>query len=669
MSYWIEKKDFGKCGHHQTYVIKCPGTYKLKENISFSPKCKKSPAILIETCDVVLDLNGKKLKQSKHSKKTQNTGVVVKSGHQNVTILGNYGAIKNFSQRGIYVEGGSEYITLGDETQLLVTGCGYGTPVASVDDQEGVSQCGIQLGDMEYLAAIGLGKYNGVLNHLTLKNVVVSENNIGCALGEGLNYTFQNCSFSKNLEARLTWDKIVNLGNFYKNKSVVTYGLYYFSNPEVTTGPNIGLNNAVFENCQFNNNISDGKDKNSEGSYCNGFIFANNFKNLKIKNCQFNQNEALLAENGVFNNTIGLIIGAGVGTVVEDSEFSDNKGGSQVIGCGFSGLAPKTEGSERSLSPSESTTVRRCVASRNNGSVKSALLDVVDVRGFSLKYPSGATLIECIAEDNKVLIDEKIKDNVTSFADGIYIFSDFNDLDTFTNNVEIRSCKLSRNRVTSTGAAGSTGPSKGSSSGVRVFDDLCENILIRDCFISDNKPDFDEPQAPESFITTGVDLFRDNLVKTGPSYVTVCNNVIQSNGQVGIDNTLDVTTIQGNKIINHDLSSVFLSESDCGTVTDNTFTSSSFAVIDDKTPSTSIVAGNKSYNTPCGYKVVYEGNVPTEVVSSTLPTFPSVPSVSLSNVELNSSSCGECVEQLTLKKLERLNKYKNNKKTLMLKRK
>jgi hypothetical protein len=685
MSYWIEKQDFD---NHKTYVIKCPGTYKLKENISFSPKCKKDSAIVIESCDVVLDLNGKQLKQSKHSRKTQNTGIVVKSGHKNVTILGNYGMIKNFSQRGIYVEGGNDYVTIGNDAQLFVTNCGYGTPVSAVDNGEGVSQCGVQLGDMEYSAAIGLGKFNGILNHLSVKNLVVSENNIGCALGEGFNYSFQNCSFSKNLETRLLWDKIATLGGFYNAKSVVTYGLYYLSNPAVAPGP--GLNNVVFENSKFNNNTADGRKQLSDGSYTNGFIFANNFKNLKIKNCQFNQNETFLVGNGD-NITRGLVIGAGVGTVVEDSEFSDNKGGNQVMGCGFSGLAPQTSGTKRTLAPSESTTVRRCVASRNSCVVNSVKpvnpgqpLPVIDVRGFSLKFPSGARLIECVAEDNKVTIDDKIKDNAFCFADGIYIFSDSTIIPegrlTFTNNVEIRTCKLSRNRVTSTpvGSTGSFGPKYGSSSGVRVADNLCENILIKDCFISDNQPDADESKASPDFITTGIDLYRDNVQSPDPykpSYVTICDNVIQSNGQVGIDNTLSASTIQGNKIIKHELSSVLLGSqefiTDCCIVTDNTFSLSQTAVFDYKNPSTNIVANNKSYNTPCGYSVFYSGDIPAELVTADLPNFPTV-SGPLSNIQLNSgdSKCGSCpVEQLVAKNLKRLIQYKINKKSLMVKRK
>ncbi len=663
MSYHISKDDFGCSKEHCTYKIKCPGVYKLKENISFNPKKNKVPAILICSDNVILDLNGKILKQSSHNDKTQITGIIVKTGHKNVTILGSYGVIKNFSQRGIYVEGSNDYITIGDDTQLTVTGCGYGTKLkAFVENDEGVCQCGVQLGEQEWLASVpfqgfnntkNVQFFNGVLNHLVVKNLISSGNNIGCILGEGTNYSFFGCSMSQNKENRLIWEKIATLGNFYKEKSVVSYGLNYFSNPKVTPEPNVGVNNAVFENCKFNNNLGEGNDKNqSEGSYSSGLIFSNNFKNLKIKNCQFNQNNSILSPKGTLNKTQGLVIGSGVGTVIEDSEFSDNQGGSDVVGCEINGQAPPLEaGKAFSVDSSESTTLRRCVASRNLAATAvDTPLDKVNVTGFRLQYPSGATLIECISEDNKILLEQSNRD-LPSFSTGILLVSDQNDRDTFTNNVEIRSCKLSRNRVTTVGEAGVTGPSQGSSSGIRVLDDLCENIVIRDCLISDNRPDFDEPQPTGDFLTTGLDIFNEKA-KTGPSFVTICDNIIQSNGQVGVDSNLDITTIQGNKIINHQ-TGVILTGGNCGTVIENTILLSETAVEDasNPNPSTNLVAGNKSYNTPCGYKVFYgpSDTLPTEVVSSNLPDFPALPTVSLANIEINNSVCLECPQYNKLK--------------------
>ena len=692
---WICQSDFGGSKDQCTYKIKCPGTYKLKENISFRSKKNKVAAILIDCDNVVLDLNSKVLKQSSKSDKTQISGVVIATGHRNVTILGNYGTIKNFSKSGIYVEGGNDYVTLGDDTQLTISGCGYGTKKSFVDVvsgvEEGVTQCGLQLGDQEYSAAIpyptfndtnNVSRFNGVLNHVTLKNLTISGNNTGCYLGEGTDYTFTNCSFSQNPDSRLLWEKVANLGGFYEKISVVSHGLIYLSNPIFTPAPNVGLNNLSVINCKFNGNVSDGSVKNASGSYCNGFLFTNNFKNLKIMGSEFNQNESKLGVDGVFSKVIGLVVGAGIGTVVENSQFSDNKAGSEVVGCSMSGLSANLSGTsvtDRTVSPSESVTIRNCVAARNLAQTNVTDLQSVDVRGFSLKYPSGATLIECVSEDNKALLSEDNKDTVAGFADGIFIFSDPADQDTFTNNVEIRGCKISRNRVTlPTGSTGA-GVAQGTSSGIRVFDDLCENILIRDCFISDNRPDKDEPAAPDTFITTGIDLFNEGE-QTGESFVTISNNVISNNGAVGIDNNLVLTTIEKNTIKSHSFTSILSGAAgelnNCGTFIDNTLLRSDFAVVDLEVPSTTLVAGNKSYNTPCGYQVSYAGGVPVEVTASLLPAFPAVPTVAWSNVQIDNPACGGCPEAAAQKlqkakssTSKQMTSYRDSKKAVMSKRK
>lgn len=668
MIYWIEKRDFGCYKEHCTYKIKCSGVYKLKENISFNPKKNKVPAILIDSDNVVLDLNSKVLKQSSHNDKTQITGILVKTGHKNVTIIGNYGVIKNFSQRGIYVEGGNDYVTIGDESLLTIRGCGYGTPVAFVDTykgvQEGITQGGLQLGDQEFIQAIGAGEFKGFVNQVTVRNVVSSENNVGCLLGEGSNYSFSNCSFSSNREVRLMWDKISVLGGFYKGNSVVCYGLVYFSNPDVTPPPNFGVNNIVFENCNFNSNVADASVENALSAYCHGKIMAVNFKNLKVINCQYNSNQTILGDAGENNETIGLVLGAGAGTVIQNSEFSQNEGGSLCIGFSLSGLMATTLETKNAF-PGESVTIKNCVSSGNVGKTGVSNITTVDVRGLSVKYPSGVNINDCVCEDNRVLLTDDNKENVAGFCDGLFIFSDRQFPETFTNNVMVKNSKFSRNRVVNAGP-------NGTSSGIRVFDDLCENILISDCFISNNLPDFDEPAPEVGFLTTGIDLFNEGE-KTGPSYVSVLNNAISSNGQVGIDNNLDITTIQGNKFTNHNIN-VLLSTCDCGMVIENSFLFSQYAVIDQQDPSTNLVANNKSYSTACGYEVYYGvgQTFPTEVVSASLPDFPALPSVSGANIQFLNSNCTECTQSsgrsIKQSKTVDIKKYKQLKKELLSKR-
>lgn len=653
---YITKKDFRECGYDVTYRITSSGNYELAENIKFHPIYNKISAISIEAKNVTLDLCGHFLRNV--SNLSQITGIVVKSGHENVTILGTYGSVENFTKSGIYVEGDNKLVTIGDDTRLSITGCGRGTPVAYVDGGEGVVQCGLQLGDQKYLSLIGVGSFNGPLSDITIRNVIAVGNNTGCYLGEGKNYEFSNCSFSQNSDNRLVWETIVTLGGFYRERSVVAYGLAYFSNPLVTAQDpdQVGINNIVINGCKFNENLADASnpDLAAQGSYCNAFLLTSSFTNLKVKSSQFNKNKSLVeGDSKIDNVTLGLVIGAGVGTVVEDSEFSDNVGGSEVVGCSFSGLAPPViAGQQRTRTPSESTTVRRCVAARNVGRTSvSSPLDRVDVRGFSLKYPSGATMIECVSEDNQVQLDDGNKDLVSGFCDGIFIFGD-RDPDfpnIITNNVEIKSCKISRNRVVNGGTAG------GLSNGIAIVDDLCENVVIRDCVITRNSRDLDEPGSLD-VLSSGIDAFQRVGIPEFFSYVTVCNNLIQSNGiildnqpnGVGVDNSLLGTNVEDNKISDQLWGISTLGE--CGTIVNNRITRCQYAVRDFNGVSTTLVSGNQAYATPCGFDVNYAGPTPTLVEESTLPDFPLKSDRAWANIQINNNSCEVCLPTATSKK-------------------
>lgn len=667
---YITQQDFQKDRKYSsTYRITKSGHYILSENIKFSPKENKISAILVDdACDVILDLNGKVLKQSHHCRKSQIDGIVVNTGSRNITILGNYAVIKNFSRRGIYVKGGTENIIIGNETQLTVTGCGYGTERALVDvvngNEEGAPQAGLQLGDMEFLAALEIGNFNGLVRNLTVSNVLSTKNNFGCALGEGSNYQFTNCSFSENLETRLMWEKVSNLGGFYQPQSVVCYGLVYFSNPDLTPSPNFGIQNVKFEGCRFNQNMADASETSAEGSYCDAFIMAVNFKGLKVRNCQFNSNSTKIGTSGRLNQTRGLVLGAGAGTVIEDSEFSQNVGGSIVNGFNLSGLIATTSQQQPNNFPAESVTLRNCVAA-GNLAINSTTLSSVEVIGFSIRYPSGVTLIDCVAEDNRTVLTTENQNTTAGFADGIFIFSDQAFGKTFSNNIELRGCKLSRNRVVN--------GISGTSSGVRIYDDLCENIVVRNCVISDNKPDGDENAnpPPPSFYNTGVDLFNE-FPPTGPTYANILDNVIQSNGYNGVDTNLTLSNIQGNNISFHTNGVTIQPNSNpnnppCGSVLDNTFISNGYAVYDFNEPSTTLVAGNKGYNNPCGYYVVYDGGVPTEVALSVLPNFPAQPTLAWSNIEIDNRSCSLCAEPKKVTKSE-VDDHFEGKKALLKKR-
>jgi hypothetical protein len=682
MSFVIEKANFvherKRC--HKTYVIRCPGTYTLKENISFRSNGTDIAAILIDSSDVILNLNGKVLRQSSRDKNPRFNGIIVKTGHHNVTILGSYGSIQNFSQRGIYVEGGNDYITIGDETLLTVTGCGYGTPISLFDGNRGLLQAGVQLGDMEFFAfpAFKLEDFHGVLNHLKVTNLVSSKNCYGLALGEGYKYSFENCDISNNYEYRPLWSVFTSLNAFFRPDAVVCYGLVYFSNPDLTPPPNVGINNIVFKDCKFNNNVADATKVDGGSAYVDAFIMAVNFRGLKIKNCQFNSNETKLNDSGLFNQTRGLVLGEGISTVIEDSEFLNNIGGNYVSGFNQSGLIANNSGVMANIFQGKSITLRNCVASGNVAAptlnaeptpFPPGLINSITSVGFQIRYPSGLTLIDCVAENNYVTLPsgpaEQAGPTVSALADGIIIYSDPQFPCNFANNIEITGAKLSKNRVLYDPTILFNAGISATSAGIRVYDDLNENIIIQNSVISNNLPGIDEqpyplsqdgPAGPIDYISAGIDLFNapnSGTVKTGPSFVSITNNEIQSNGTYGVFSNLDLTKIQNNRISYHDKAGVWLAvglpvveggpdtPAALSSILDNTFVLNGIAVVDaavfTDSPSSSLIAGNKAFSYQ-GTDIGYLPNNPPPVATGTLEVFPPRSEFEWTNINIASTS-------------------------------
>lgn len=667
MSFTISKEDFGSKDHH-SYKITCPGNYKLCQNISFNPKKNETVAIIIDSNDVVLDLNGHVLKQSSRSDKSKITGILVVTGHKNVTVLN--GTIRNFSQRGLYVEGGNKFITVKD---LTITGCGYGTDVALFDGVKGVAQVGLQLGDTEFYQALEIETFKGLIEHLRVENVTASENNFGASLGEGQDYKFLDCDFSRNRDYRLVWDKLSGLSGLFEPKSVISYGLIYLSNPSITPPPNFGIKNVEFSNCRFNSNNADALSEGSEGAYTAGMMFEINITGLKIKNCQFNSNYTLLNESGKYSQSYGLLLGASEGTVIEDSEFSQNNSGNYVAGFNLTGVVagnspiPVTQ-----IFQPKSIVLRNCVAANNYikpgisalTTIPPYSIQALSAVGFMVRYPFGLSMTNCVSENNYAQLPEEppLEEGpvFSVLADGILIYSDERFACDFANNIEIKSGKMSKNRVLFDCEREYYQNLTASSSGLRIYDDLCENILVEGCFISNNIPGIGENPFPfedcGKYISAGVDAFNTGLTKTGPSYLTLVNNKIQSNGTHGVYSNLDFTKIERNNI-DYQSVGVQLENSFYSSVIDNVFLYNNIAVSDVATEngepvcraSTNIVAGNKAVksSSESSFQVLYcSAPVPScflycppPVATGTLSDFPFQQKL-WSNVEISVESQG-----------------------------
>ena len=283
-----------------------------------------------------------------------------------------------------------------------------------------------------------------------------------------------------------------------------------------------------------------------------------------------------------------------------------------------------------------------------------------------------------------------------AIADGIFIYSDQNFPNDFSNNIEVESAKLSDNRVVYDSSNDYFAEFYPTSSGLRIYDDLCENVVVRKSVISNNIPGFDETPnpLPTNYISAGIDLFNAvGSAKTGPSYVTIIENVIKSNGTYGIYNNLDRTDIRNNQISDHVVidpegaygSGVIMDVVNCDdeecpqdstscTVLDNTFTYNYYSVLDvSNNPSTNAVAGNKTvscpiFGEPDTYAVFYgpgqTDRVPVEV--GTLPNYPAYPpNKQWTNVELG--ACG--AEQAAQASANKVNSKNAMKKALEAKHK
>ena len=472
----ITQKDFKSrhsCeGEDKTFRIYKSGKYCLGEHIKYCPSEKNQHAIVIKqgTNDVILDLCGYTLEQK--NAMTSIIGIKVETNNQNITILGSYGAIRNFSQLGISVQGGTQDITIGDDTQLDINGCGGGTPTAWIDGTVVQYQGGMRVGETEYLAVQGWPEVKGSVDGLILRNVNVERNTLGGWFGNGSNYDFKGCSFSYGLETRPTGTEIFG-PTLPAGTCACSFAVIHISSPIF---PNDGVTDWKIDDCKFNNNeviASDDILLVGLDALQIGDISAN----LRIRNSQFNNNKAA-GGSGAGTQMRACVLGSGDCTTIEDSEFCGNQGGNCAQGFHQSGFFSGPTGPEGDIIvPVRSLTLRNCVASNNTVNtelVSDVLISSIEAAGFALFYNTGTTMIDCVAENNKVVAQEQFK-NVTGFADGLLIDGSLSFPDVTATNIDIRGFHADRN---------TTNTNNGCSSGINIADNDVQNISITNAVIT-----------------------------------------------------------------------------------------------------------------------------------------------------------------------------------------
>jgi len=265
----------------QTLRITCPGCYVLTEDYVFSPTQGDVAAIEIAANDVTLDLQCYTLSQGNTEQNV--AGVLVLEGHENVTVKGtDGGAVKNFSQFGVRVEGGSSHITV---SNLLLTGNGdssetqpfVGTLFVEQPVVPGYTVGGLAIGNS---SVMGLGDGSKLVHNVQISNVRSVRNyQTGAYLGNIDGLQVNDSLFNENhLEGEIT---------VFFGFPPACAGVIGSVRASVTSRDSFenGVTNAEFKNCHFDKN----QVRNSTLIFSSGLI-AFGGGNVSFDSCTFNEN-------------------------------------------------------------------------------------------------------------------------------------------------------------------------------------------------------------------------------------------------------------------------------------------------------------------------------------------------------------------------------------------
>lgn len=598
-TFIITKEHF--CHHGKesgTVVITKPGNYCLADTIHWCPKKCHKTAIVIDASNVTLDLSGHELKQV--NSRGRCSGILVISGHDTVKIVN--GAVRDFTQLGIVVEGGTSNIFLGsDDSFLKVTGCGYGSTFSFLDNvtQEPILQGGILLGQTKALESRGYYTWQGNIETANLINVFAEENGpAGMYLGTGSNIISENCYFCQNTESRQT-GYADPFGTGLGNANMCTVlGLLYSAHPGF--GDN-DSNTIEFLNCHFDNNTNNGT---GLPQFSTGLTMGYNINGLTFHACTFNSNKGLGAEGG--RGMFGAILGGCKGVLYESCQANNNYNeNGPTEGLHHSG----SNGNFDYIISPEGVTFRECTADRNISRAET----FPTATGFSLFFMDGFTMEDCTAINNTAFATDP--DNAFGYSDGLILVGAPNIGGQMKNGV-VSGCHFSGNKTNFAG---------GDAEGIYVQTPL-SNLVIKNCVIQDN---------------TGAD-FNSGIWAVGAAdgemFGIVIEDCVIEDQSLGIYSNGDTNSIyQNNTITNVDFG-VLLDTSSCDSINNNYVTNAASGFVDFANPSSSLFSNNRVFGAVTPYDVTYAFG-PVPVVSGSLVTgFPTGAEV-LDNVFMDNPTC------------------------------
>lgn len=377
--------------NHIPTIISKPGIYNFSHNLQFYPSSKKQSAIIIDSNNVVLDLNGFTLQHKNNIH--QIIGIYVNSGHYNINIIN--GSITGFSQLGISIDGNNKNIKLNN---LSIRNCGYGSTLAFKDDIDIIHQGGLKIGETYYFANQGFNKPLGIIENLTMNNLIVTNNCVGSWIGNGKNYEIVNCSFSENTDDRVLGGPV--LGTFFPpNITKYVWGLNYFSDKRLG---DTDVDHWIIKNCKFNKNgTTVGKNQSGVVTGCE---LTSLQKNVLIEDCEFNDNYGLSNDDNGYTYVHGFDAGGGQNIKFINCQFNKNIGNGNVQGCHISGTIPdKYPSKNYSYIHAKNINLIDCNASDNVCSNSSFITKSFGY-GFDGNYI--LNIINCDATNNKNMNDD-----------------------------------------------------------------------------------------------------------------------------------------------------------------------------------------------------------------------------------------------------------------------
>ncbi len=569
-----------------TYVISEPGSYCLAESIEWAPIAPEvidyttpSVAIIIDSDDVYLNLAGNVLAQANDVEAC--VGILVLTDNQNVTIVN--GEVQDFSYLGIYVQGDTQDIFLGNaDTNLLVNNCGYGSEFQYVDEPSGlpINPGGILIGESYGI----LSHFNGPVVTAKLENVFAENNGYaGCTVGIHYDMSIKNCTFSGNYDERVAAPY---------DSSTYIFGLLYYAS---TNFDDISSFQFSIENSHFDGNSVE-NDTTSNAVF--GALIGYNYTGLVVRNCTFTDNGAA---GGIFDATFGLSIGGGIAALVEDSQANYNYGDYVAEGFNLSGF------DSESIIASSGAIFRGLQASGNNVVGSGPFAQAV---GIACLFANGVSIEDCVAVNNTAY---SVNGDTTTIAAGILLsgtdvtqFDNEEPLSSLAGDMSVVRCYVAEN------AAGNIeNPSNGASAGVFIQSPIFD-VVVKESVAQNN-----------GGVTTNAGIVTQRLLIDSEFYNILVDECAIQNQDYGIYSGGDNDSIYQNNTISYVGFGIFLSGSTEDSVNNNYVNNADVGYTDTADVSSSVFSNNRAFDVTTPFNVTYSFG-PAPLTQGTLTAgFPS----------------------------------------------